>query len=108
MEYSKIVAIIRTVKLEEVEKRLQEIGISGISVSQVKGYGEYQNFFSRDWMVSHARIEIFCYESRVDEIVQAIMGTAHSGSPGDGIVAVIPVKQVFRIRTRSAAVFKEG
>lgn len=55
MEFSKITAIVRTTKLEEVEKRLQEIGVSGLSVSRVKGYGEYANFYSRDWMVTGSR-----------------------------------------------------
>jgi len=91
MEYLKITAIIRGSTLEEVERGLHKIGVNGVSVSHVKGYGECANFFRRDWMVTHARIEIFCAASRAEEIIQAIMEAAHSGLAGDGIVAIIPV-----------------
>lgn len=101
MELRKIVAIIRNLELEKVEKRLREAGVSGISVSPVKGYGEYVNLFKSDWMVTNTRIEIFAEQSRVDEIVTAILETAHSGAAGDGIVAVLPVEKLYRIRTRA-------
>ena len=107
MEYAKITAIIRTSKLEKVEKRLQEIGVKGVSISHVKGYGEYANFFSRDWMVTHIRIEIFSSVSRVEEIAQAIMETAHSGLAGDGIIVSIPVERIYRIRTKTEATAEE-
>lgn len=98
-----IVAIIRRNKLEEVEKRLREIGIGRISISKVKGYGEYQDFFTRSWMVDEVRLEIFIGKDRVDTITAAIMDAAHTGLPGDGIVAVFPIEKFFRIRTRSEA-----
>ena len=101
MQYRKVTAIIRMDVLEKVERKLQEIGVNGISVSEVKGYGEYADFYARDWMVSHARIEIFTHESRADTIAQAIMETAHVGLEGDGIVAVLPVAKLYRIRTKA-------
>ena len=101
MEYRKVVAILRGSVLEKVEERLKELGVSGVSVSQVKGYGEYANFYKSDWMVTHARVEIFSVKSKVDEIVSAIIETAHVGIPGDGIVGVLPVEKLYRIRTRS-------
>ena len=67
------------------------------------GYGEYANLFSRDWCVTHARLEIYCKASRVEEIAQAIMDTAHTGAPGDGIVAIIPVERLYRIRSKTFA-----
>jgi nitrogen regulatory protein P-II 1 len=103
MEYSKITAIIRTLKIEEVERRLQEIGVSGISISRVKGYGEYKNFFKRDFMVSHVQVEIFSSASKAEEIVQVIMEAAHSGLAGDGIIAIIPVERIYRIRYKTEA-----
>lgn len=105
MEFRKVTAIIQPAVLEKVERKLQEIGIRGISVTKVKGYGEYANFFSRDWMgsVTHARIEIFTEKAKAESIVQAILEEAHQGLPGDGIVAVVPVERVYRIRTRSIA-----
>lgn len=103
MKFRKVTAIIQQDALEKVEQALQGIGVRGISVTKVKGYGEYANFYSRDWMVSvsHVRIEIFTEKARVNAIVNAILEAAHMGLPGDGIVVVVPVEQIFRVRTKS-------
>ena len=101
MEFKKIVAIIRNTELEKVEGRLVDMRVRGINVTKVKGFGEYANFFNPDWMVSHSRIEIFTEAARVDEIASAIMDEAHTGMEGDGIVAVIPVEKLYRVRTKS-------
>ena len=107
MKYKKIVAIIRAEQLEAVEKRLKTLNVPGISVTKVKGYGEYANFFSNDWTSENARIEIYCHPSKVDVIVNGIMEAAHSGLSGDGIVAVIPVENIYRIRTKSEAIIED-
>jgi len=103
MNYRKVTAIIRCDVLEKVERELQAMGVRGISVSKVKGYGEYTDFYSRDGMVNHARIEIFTTESQADGIARSIMEAAHVGLEGDGIIAVLPVEKLYRIRTRSEA-----
>lgn len=59
MELRKVTAIIRSSSLQQVEERLQAMNVKGMSVSNVKGYGEYANFFTHDWQVTHSRIEIF-------------------------------------------------
>jgi nitrogen regulatory protein P-II 1 len=104
MELRKIVAIVRNQVLEKIEGRLVDMRVKGISVSKVKGYGEYANFFNPDWMVTHTRIEIFTENAKVDEIVTAIMDVAHTGMTGDGVVAVLPVEKLYRIRTKSEVV----
>ncbi len=101
MELKQIVAIVRTESLEKVEGRLVDMRVRGISVSKVKGFGEFAAFMNPNWFVPHARIEIFTEESRVREIVDAIMQEAHTSMPGDGIVAVLPVEKLYRIRTKS-------
>ncbi|MEE9403126.1 MAG: P-II family nitrogen regulator [Desulfobacteria bacterium] len=103
MEWRKITAIFRVDKLEEVERRLRELGVRGISVTRGKGYGEYANFFTRDWCVTHARVEVFNTASRAEEIARAIMDAAHTGIAGDGIVAILPVERIYRIRTKAEA-----
>ncbi|HHS83822.1 MAG TPA: P-II family nitrogen regulator [Gammaproteobacteria bacterium] len=103
MKYRKVTAIIRRDALEKVERKLQQIGVQGISVTRVKGYGEYADFYARDWMTSYARIEIFTTAEKVDGIAEAIMDAAHVGLSGDGIVAVLPVEKLYRIRTKSEA-----
>lgn len=107
MNYKKIVAIIRKGHLEKVEHALQEYGVRGITVTQVKGFGEYANYFSRDWMCEYARIELFVGEEEVDPIIEKLMEAAHTGSSGDGMVAVLPVDAVYRIRTKSPATVGE-
>lgn len=102
MEARKVTAIIRGSLLDRVEERLQTMGVPGISVTKVKGYGEQANFFRHDWEVTHARIEIFTTEQeRAHEIARAIVETAHTGAAGDGIVVVLPVETVYRVRTRA-------
>jgi nitrogen regulatory protein P-II 1 len=98
MELSAIVAIVRSDRLEEVEVGLQQLGVRGVSVSKVKGYGEYPNFFARDWMVESVRIEIFTTQDKVDAITATIMKTAHTGARGDGIVVVYPIERFYNIR----------
>lgn len=106
-EFRKVNAIFRIDRLEEVEKALQAIRVGGVSVTRVKGYGEYADFFARDWMTQYARVEIFTSEARVPEIVEAILSAASTGTRGDGIVSVLPVEKVVRIRTRAAATAEE-
>ena len=101
MELSLVVGIIRPDALELVEKRLQEIGVRGLTVIRGKGYGAYANFFARDWLVDQVKLEIYVEHDRADSVAQAILDIAHTGSPGDGIVAILPVDKVFSIRTRA-------
>lgn len=103
MDIKLIVAIIRRDKLENVEARLRDTGVERVNVSKVKGYGEYRNFFSGDWMTDEVRLEIFTKEDEVKIVTEAILNAAHSGLPGDGIVAVVPVEKLLLIRTRSEA-----
>lgn len=101
MQLKKIVAIVRNSVLESVEKRLRELGVKGISVSPIKGYGEYANLYKADRMVTNVKIEIFTELPAVDAIVTAIMETAHLGMAGDGFVAILPVEKLYRIRTKA-------
>jgi nitrogen regulatory protein P-II 1 len=107
MDICLIIAIIRREKLEQVEEKLQNIGVERINVSKVKGYGEYHDFFSRNWMVEEVRVEIFTKKDEVETITATIMDAAHTGLPGDGVVAVVPVEKFLLIRTRAEATPQE-
>ena len=107
MDIKLIIAMIRRDTLEAVEEKLKTIGVERIDVSMVKGYGEYHNVFARDWMVEEVKIEIFTREHKVERVAAAIMEAAHTGMPGDGIVAVLPVEKLFLVRTRSEATPEE-
>jgi len=99
----KVTAIVRSAVLEAVEERLIAAGVKGITVTRVKGFGEYADFYSREWLSEHMRIEIFTHRDRVDTVREAIMGAARTGEPGDGIIAVLPVEQLYRIRDGTTA-----
>ena len=101
MELKLVVGIIRPGALEPVEKRLQEIGVRGLTVMRGKGYGAYANFFARDWLVDQVKLEIYVERDRADSVAQAILDAAYTGSTGDGIVAILPVEKVLSVRTRA-------
>lgn len=103
MELGKVAAFIRNSALPEVEEQLRKPGIKGISIFQIKGYGEYANLTRNDWMVTSTKIEIFTELSHVETNVETILDAGHLGLEGDGIVAVLPVEKMYRIRTRAEA-----
>ncbi len=98
MEFRKVTAIIRLDRAEQVERKLKSIGVPGMSCTHVNGYGEYADFYSSDWKVKHARVEIFVKATQVKEIVDAILEEAGTGTSGDGIIAVLPVEHLYHIR----------
>ena len=98
MELKKINAIIRASSLEAVEARLRSLGVPGLTITKVTGFGEYANFFSSTWKSTHARIELFVEATDTQSIVSAIADAAHTGTAGDGIIVVLPVDSVCRIR----------
>lgn len=100
MKYRKVTAIVTVEKMDAVERALIKLGVPGISVSQVRGFGEYQDFYKPDLMCRHMRLEIFCRSEEADAIARCIMDAAHTGISGDGIVAILPVEHLYCIRTK--------
>ncbi|MFZ0932082.1 MAG: P-II family nitrogen regulator [Syntrophobacteraceae bacterium] len=107
MEIKKIIAIIRNLVLKDVEKHLRELGVKGITVSRVKGHGEHKEYLTRNWLSEQSRIEIFASKDKIDAIVAAILESAHTGLKGDGLIAVLPVERIFRIKTKAEALPSE-
>lgn len=101
--FALIIANIRSDKLNDVEKKLESLGVERINVCKVKGFGEYHNFFAPNWLSSEVRVEIFTKEEEVDAITSTILDAAHTGVPGDGVVAVLPIGKLYLIRTRTEA-----
>jgi len=100
MEFVNIIAIIRFGVLKRVEEKLREIGAPGVTVSHIRGYGEYADLYKDDWLVDQIRLDIFAAEADAERIVTALMEAAHTGMEGDGVVAVMPVQSLYHIRTR--------
>lgn len=102
----KIEAIIKPFKLDEVKDKLNEIGIKGITVSEVKGFGRQKGhtelYRGAEYVVDFlpkVKLEIIVSDSMVDEVVEAITQTAQTGRIGDGKIFVLPVDDIVRIRT---------
>ena len=102
----KIEAIIKPFKLDDVKEALFEIGISGITVSEVKGHGRQQGhtelYRGAEYVVDFlpkVKIEIVVKEAEVEKVVNTIMENARTGKIGDGKIFVMPVEKVIRIRT---------
>ena len=102
----KIEAVIKPFKLDEVREALSEIGISGLTVTEVKGFGRQKGhtelYRGAEYVVDFLpkiKIEIVVATENVDAAIDAIIKAAHTGKIGDGKVFVMPVDQVVRIRT---------
>jgi nitrogen regulatory protein PII len=102
----KIEAIIKPFKLDDVKEALGEIGIQGMTVSEVKGYGRQKGHkeiyrgaeYDVDF-VPKLKLEIVTEASRVDQIVDMIRKVANTGKIGDGKIFIFPVEQAIRVRT---------
>jgi len=102
----KIEAIIKPFKLDEVKEALNEIGIKGITVSEVKGFGRQKGhtelYRGTEYVVDFLpkiKLEIVVREDLAPKVVETIINTARTGRIGDGKVFVFPVEEVIRIRT---------
>ncbi|MBW2575890.1 MAG: P-II family nitrogen regulator [Deltaproteobacteria bacterium] len=102
----KIEAIIKPFKLDDVKEALNEIGIQGMTISEVKGYGRQKGhkeiYRGAEYVVDFipkVKIEIVVEASRADEVVRKIQDAANTGKIGDGKIFVFPVEQAIRVRT---------
>jgi nitrogen regulatory protein PII len=102
----KIEAIIKPFKLEEVRDALNQIGIEGMTVSEVKGFGRqkghteiYRGSEYKVDFLPKMKIEIVLPDVRVESVIKAILTSAKTGKIGDGKVFVSDMKEVIRIRT---------
>ena len=102
----KIEAIIKPFKLEDVKEALSEIGVEGMTVSEVKGFGRQKGHteiyrgseYTVDFLPK-VKFEIVISEDRVQRAVDAIVQSAKTGKIGDGKVFVLPIEDAIRIRT---------
>ena len=102
----KIEAIIKPFKLDDVKEALNEMGIQGMTISEVKGYGRQKGhkeiYRGAEYVVDFIpkiKIEIVVEADRVDEIVDKIREAANTGKIGDGKIFVFSVEQAIRVRT---------
>ena len=102
----KIEAIIKPFKLDEVREALSEVGVTGLTVTEVKGFGRQKGhtelYRGAEYVVDFlpkVKLEIICTDDMVDRAVEAIVNSARTGRIGDGKIFVSSVEEVIRIRT---------
>ena len=101
-----IVAVIKPYKLDEVREALNEIGVQGMTVTEVKGFGRQRGhtelYRGAEYVVDFLpkiRLDVAVADDWVDRAIEAISKAAHTGKIGDGKLFVQPVEQAVRIRT---------
>ena len=101
-----ITAVIKPFKLDEVREALSEIGVSGLTVTEVKGFGRQKGhtelYRGAEYVVDFlpkVKIEIVVPDDAVETAIDSILKAAHTGKIGDGKIFVTAVEQVIRIRT---------
>ena len=102
----KIEAVIKPFKLEEVREALSEIGVTGLTVTEVKGFGRQKGHtelyrgaeYTVDFLPK-VKVEVVLTDALVEKAVDAIIHAAHTGKIGDGKIFVTSVEQAVRIRT---------
>ena len=101
-----VTAIIKPFKLDDVRAALSEIGISGMTVTEVKGFGRQRGhtelYRGAEYVVDFVpktRIEVAVRDDLVDQVTEAIVGAAKTGKVGDGKIFVTTIERVVRIRT---------
>ena len=104
-----ISAIIKPFKLDDVRAALSEIGVSGMTVTEVKGFGRQRGhtelYRGAEYVVDFVpktRIEVAVKDDLVDQVVEAIIGAAKTGKVGDGKIFITDLERVLRIRTGEA------
>lgn len=102
----KIEAIIKPFKLDDLKEALSALGVAGLTLSEVKGFGRQKGhtevYRGAEYVVDFipkVKVEIVVEADRVDEVVEAIMKAVRTGKIGDGKIFVLPVEEVCRIRT---------
>jgi nitrogen regulatory protein PII len=102
----KIEAIIKPFKLDDVKEALNGIGIKGMTISEVKGYGRQKGhkeiYRGAEYVVDFipkVKLEIIVESSQVNSVVDTIRQAANTGKIGDGKIFVLPVEEVIRVRT---------
>ena len=102
----KIEAIIKPFKLDEVREALSELGVSGLTVTEVKGFGRQKGhtelYRGAEYVVDFLpkiKVEVVISAELLDTAVEAIIKAAHTGKIGDGKIFISTVEQVIRIRT---------
>src|SRR5271165_4542892 len=107
----KIEAVIRREKFEIVDEALKKIGVGGLTMEEVKGRGRTRvittvhmrgTWTQEDEYIRHTKLEIIAKDDQVSKVVESILSSATTGSPGDGKIFVTPVDQIYDIGSKQS------
>lgn len=106
----KVEAIIKPFKLDDVKESLKEIGVQGLTVTEVKGFGRQKGhtelYRGAEYVIDFLpkiKLEIVVSDDMVSKVIDAIMDSAKTGKIGDGKIFILPMEEVIRIRTGKEA-----
>ncbi len=101
-----IIAIIKPFKLDDVRQALAEVGVKGVTVTEVKGFGRQRGhtelYRGAEYVVDFLpkmKVEIAIDDELIEQVIEVLSNTARTGKIGDGKIFVLPLEQVIRIRT---------
>ena len=102
----KVEAIIKPFKLDEVKEALKDIGVQGLTVTEVKGFGRQKGhtelYRGAEYVIDFLpkiKLEIIVVDDIVPKVIEVIMDSARTGKIGDGKIFILPMEEVIRIRT---------
>jgi nitrogen regulatory protein PII len=101
-----VIAIIKPFKLDDVRQALAEVGVKGVTVTEVKGFGRQRGhtelYRGAEYVVDFLpkmKVEIAIDDELIEQVIEVLSNTARTGKIGDGKIFVLPLEQVIRIRT---------
>ena len=102
-----VTAVIKPFKLDDVREALSDIGVQGITVTEVKGFGRQKGhtelYRGAEYVVDFlpkVKIDIAISDEQLDQVIEAITKAANTGKIGDGKIFISPIEEVIRIRTK--------
>lgn len=101
MAFRYVIAIVQPEVIPALEAQLPRIGVGGITLTRVKGFGDYKNFFARDWATEHTKAELFVDEARIGALLEVLREVTNAAAPG--VVAVMPVESFHHLHAGSEA-----
>ena len=95
----KIECVIRPSMLAGLGEALRHVGVGGVTATEAKGFGNEPLMPNSYLFLPKTKVEIFCSDEQVEDIVKLVCETCHSGKMGDGKIVVYPIEDIVRIRT---------
>lgn len=101
-----VVAIVPAESVQPLQAQLHALGVKGMTLTRVRGFGEYKNFYSDDGLTEHVKLEMFVQASEVEPLLAALVQWSRLEGPGAGVAAVLKVDAFVHRRTGTEILFE--